>query len=239
MNKDVDGSIYLFQHVSKSTPLKAAKYRAKKENKLFEIDVPESDNKRKDVFGERNEKQVYQSTLIKPSLGYAVGLIRPGANELHLVPVEAIAQFRPSFQYLNKNSDQTKKVVDEDISSQSESEMPDETVKAVTMRFAGPNEEKFKKAREQSYVHLQQRQAQEEWSDMKFYTLNSDESFQARSSLICRNETRSRPLPKVDDKRKPPPTEIKKEAQMKSVDLGDDGDVMIISNVEDFLKVLS
>ena len=239
----MDGSIYLFQHMNKSSPHRGGKYRAKRENKLFEIEVPESrddKNKKKknDLFGERNDKQVYQSTLIKPSLGYAVGLVRPGANELHLVPVEAIAQFRPSFAYLNnKSSDPAKKVVEEDPSSQSESEMPDETVKTVTMRFAGPNEEKFKKAREQSYHHLQQKREQEEWADISYYSVTSDESFKAKSSLICRSQDRSRPLPKAaaDDKRSKSPS---KEGHS-SKGIRDDDEATIISNVEDFLKVLS
>jgi len=244
LNRDIDGSLMLFQHILKSAPLKGAKYRAKREHNLFEIDVAGKRSDYDGKYGERQDKQTFRSVALQPSTAYVVGLVRPGTSELHLASLDKVVQFRPAFQYLDQSTDMAVKqnlTEREDMaaSSQSESEMADEgTVRAVTMRFAGADEERIKKARESSFAHLQQQQALEEWSDMHYYSQNTEQSVQAKASLACRHTGRARRVVPVEAGSSSPSKEHSNSRRRQNETLLDD-ERMLITNVDDFLRVLS
>lgn len=199
LNKDESGQLYLFQYPLQSSSLNISKARVKPDNKIFEIEVLESRSyekkKKMDVgdglgvstFGERLDKQVFQSVSIQPKVSYAVALVRDA--EVHLTPINGVIQFRPNFKYLDAAGDSARKAMaaKEDTSSQSESEAPEEreSAKAVTMRFAGPHEEKMKKAREKSYAHHQQKHDAENWTEIQHHAIASSHSNSVRTSLVC------------------------------------------------------
>lgn len=225
----------LFQHVLNSQPIKGASYKAKRENKLFEIEVPGEYKKSDDnhVFGERTDKLVYRSQRVQPATSYVVAVVRPGAEEVHLAPVDHVVQFRPTFNYLD-NDKETKAVQaerdDPGTSSQSEAEAEDQ-VHAVTMRFAGAYEDRIKKARERSYAHFQQQQASEEWTDMTYYSNTTEQSVQARKSLACRQPGRAQVIRDQSPSKSPT-----KDSRRRSVQRDDDSNV--ISGMDDFLRAL-
>lgn len=193
MNSNEDGNVFLFQYPLQTKAVNVHKVKAKPQNKVFEIEVADSGlslkkRKRENAkgWGDRVDKQTYQSLHVKPTVPYVLGLVRSDRNELHLTPVDSVFQFRPDMRYLDSSAAEIKQAEKEDRdgnSSQSETETP--AVKAITMRFAGPNEEKLKKARESSYAFKQQKVATEEWIDLTYHSSVSTNSANATSGLIC------------------------------------------------------
>ncbi|XP_064478895.1 DNA-directed RNA polymerase III subunit RPC5-like isoform X2 [Ornithodoros turicata] len=136
----------------------------------------------KDTYfnGAMMDKQVLTSTRAVASAdNYAVGLLRPG--ELHLTPLHAIVQMKPSFAYMDR-SDTDSGAVDTFADGAEEEE---DEPKAVTMRFASTETDRLKKARERSYKFIQQQMANEPWTNVKFHNFGSEMSGVERTMLLC------------------------------------------------------
>ena len=65
------------------------------------------------------------------------------------------------------------------LSSQDEAD-----IQTITMRFAGPDEEKMKKARERSFSYFQQKLAKDQWIPVNCHPIDSEMSSLKRMSLI-------------------------------------------------------
>jgi len=138
----------------------------------------------------RLTKQILKSTELKPRLGqYCVAVLRSDCQELHINPIQSVIQFKPKLNYLdnktpemssNKSKAGSKgEESDGGLSSQDEAD-----IQTITMRFAGPDEEKFRKARERSFAYFQQKLAKDHWISVNCHPIDSDLSSDKRMSLI-------------------------------------------------------
>ena len=142
-------------------------------------------------FGKtRLEKQVLKSTEMKPRLGqYCVAVLRNDCQELHLNPIKSVIQFKPKLNYLDNksleiSSSKSKagskgEESDGGVSSQDEAD-----IQTITMRFAGPDEERQRKARERSFSYFQQKLAKDQWIAVNCHPIDSEMSSMKRMSLI-------------------------------------------------------
>ena len=144
----------------------------------------------KELTNCRLERQVLQSMEIKPALSqYCLAVVRNDCPELHLNPIESIIHFKPKLNYLNnKFSDnregfKTKSASKGDESSD-ESEPQPMDVQTITMRFAGPDEDRQRKARERSFAYYQQQLAKDDWIPIKYHSIDSQLSSDNRMALI-------------------------------------------------------
>jgi DNA-directed RNA polymerase-3 subunit RPC5 len=138
-------------------------------------------------------KEILKSVEVKPTLSqYCIALIRNDCPEVHLTPINSVIQFRPSFHYLdkseinfgkNKHNSKDESEAEADASSQDESEAQTE-VQTITMRFAGPDEERLRKAREKSFNYLQQQVAKDPWIELNFHPIKSHSSTEEKMSLL-------------------------------------------------------
>jgi len=138
-------------------------------------------------------KQLLKSVEVKPTLSqYCVALIRNDCPEIHLTPINSVIQFRPSFHYFDKNevnfaktknNSKDESEAEGDASSQDESEQQSE-VQTITMRFAGPDEERLKKLREKSFNYLQQQVARDPWIELNYHPVGSKLSSSEKMLLV-------------------------------------------------------
>ncbi|RWS04069.1 DNA-directed RNA polymerase III subunit RPC5-like protein [Dinothrombium tinctorium] len=143
-------------------------------------------------------KQTLKSIEVNPTLNqYVIGVISDGnadsanneslshrTKELHLTPLSSVMQFRPSFNYFDKSEIRVNKSSlpakeDPAIFSDDEAE-----VKRINVRFAGPDEERLKKLRENSYSYLQQQISSEAWVDLDFHDCDDINSQNERRLLL-------------------------------------------------------
>ena len=159
--------------------------------RFLEENQLKSDPKKTKTFGStRLEKQVLKSTEMKPRLGqYCVAVLRNDCQELHLNPIESVIQFKPKLNYLDNKtpeitSSKSKSGSKEDESDGGMSSQDEADIQTITMRFAGPDEDKQRKARERSFAYLQQKLAKDEWIPINSHTIDSHLSSEKRMSLI-------------------------------------------------------
>lgn len=154
----------------------------KSKGEAIAINVDKSAESRDPFFrSAMMDKQVLTSTrAVASGDNYAIGLLRPG--ELHLTPLHAIVQMKPSFSYMDRTDTEKDKVSGDAFADGEEEE---EEPKAVTVRFASTETDRMKKARERSYNFLQQQMANEPWTKVSFHAFGSEMSSVERTMLLC------------------------------------------------------
>ncbi|KAK7475390.1 hypothetical protein BaRGS_00033340 [Batillaria attramentaria] len=122
------------------------------------------------------DKQVLGSIPSAADTGrYAVGVLKNG--ELHLTPVHAVVQMRPTFDYLDRadakhKAETAAAAKDAGDSSQDEAE---EEATPVTVKFARPESEEAKARRMASYEYVQRRLEEEPWTSVRFQNLHDEQ----------------------------------------------------------------
>ncbi|XP_012944474.1 DNA-directed RNA polymerase III subunit RPC5 [Aplysia californica] len=115
---------------------------------------------------------------------YAMGLLRDG--ELHLTPVSAVVQMRPSLDYLDtadvrcKAEAANQSLGDGGESSQDEAE---EEATPVSMKVTRGESEEFKARRMASYEYIHQRREEERWVNVTYFGADSGVSEAEREQL--------------------------------------------------------
>ncbi|XP_002988629.2 DNA-directed RNA polymerase III subunit RPC5 [Selaginella moellendorffii] len=126
----------------------------------------------------RIAKQTLTSTQGNLSTNYAIGILQ--GNKLHLNPLHAIVQLRPSLSYLNEADEQKKKNI---TRVESDDEMPDAEEGAATEKKPEPvafkveikkqETERQQQSRLMSYAHLKQLEEAEAWITLEPHGLDS------------------------------------------------------------------
>ncbi|RDD44005.1 DNA-directed RNA polymerase III subunit RPC5 [Trichoplax sp. H2] len=112
------------------------------------------------------DKQVLASMKAENNDRYAVGIMKN--NALHVTPVQAMLQLRPSFDYINmaESANGTGKLDNSNsgiVKSDSEEE---EDIKPV--RYAVPESDQAKAYRISSHAYLEKKNAEEQWIEAEF-----------------------------------------------------------------------
>lgn len=151
-------------------------------------------------------KRVLKSVEMKPTLNqYCVAVIDNESSkpELHLNPIRSVIQFRQTLNYLNtKTTNITTKSAEVGPNKANHSSKGDESdaeasgqengdIQAITMRFAGPDEDKLKKARERSFAYFQQNLEKDQWVDIKCHTVDSRMSADIKKNLVYKKNKTS------------------------------------------------
>ncbi|KAF0302356.1 DNA-directed RNA polymerase III subunit RPC5 [Amphibalanus amphitrite] len=113
--------------------------------------------------------------------------LKNGDGELHLSPVDAVVALRPSFDYLDrgdKKGRQEARELGEDVSGD-EDEPDAPSQERVTVKFARPESDKVKQAREKSYHYLKKRQDELPWLPTTVHKRNSASSESEWQKLLC------------------------------------------------------
>lgn len=118
------------------------------------------------------------SRLLGDTNNYAVGVLNEG--ELHLTPLKGVVSLRPTFSYLDKSDKRQTNSQEESSGGEEEEEL-----KQVKVKFARQENERIKKAREQSYDYHSKLSSSEPWYHTHYITSNSDEAELERSKLYC------------------------------------------------------
>jgi len=149
--------------------------------------------------GGRMERFVLTSKPVKPAVSkFMVGKVKKKRKQVVLVPVDTSLELRSNVSWLDKTDIKIKgkgatKQQEEEGEEEEEESAPSTSAKknearVVTVRFAGPEEEKIRAARERSYIHYQNRVEQEPWRDVRINTSNSnvakDERYHMFSGLM-------------------------------------------------------
>ncbi|CAG7823716.1 unnamed protein product [Allacma fusca] len=109
-----------------------------------------------------------EGTVIPKPTGssrYVIGVIRK--DQIHLCPVQAFVQIKPTFEYLNK-ADAKKQLTEGNADTETEDE---EEATKVTVKFARNNRDGSNKddpMRQKSYSTLQKEEDEEPWNSMKY-----------------------------------------------------------------------
>lgn len=146
------------------------------------------------------DKQVLCSAPCSGNVGrYGVGLFKEG--ELHLSPLHAVVQMRPSFNYLDKADEKIKSEVAARESAGGDfSQDEEDEAKPVTMKFARQETEEAKARRLRSFGYLQKRREEEPWINISYHDINSDLAERERSQLqASKDEDASEFLIKPDE----------------------------------------
>ncbi|KAK3600874.1 hypothetical protein CHS0354_019221 [Potamilus streckersoni] len=175
---------------------------------------------------------------------YAVGYLKDG--ELHLSPLHALVQLRPSFGYLDRVDDRQKVVQqgggEEGESSQDEVE---EEAKPVTIKFARPESAEAKARRLASFEYLNKKREEERWVNVDYYGIYDDRSDMERELLIAGKGDQSSaefnitpkdylqmlmPLSSEDKQEKPAmPNNVLSLSQLKTMPLGDQVKALLVN----------
>lgn len=135
----------------------------------------------KELIFENNimDKIVLSSTqAVKDPSQFAIGSFN--GREYHITPLKGFLQMRPCFAHTNK----TKKRKNLETDSEEEEEKPSEA-EAVTVKFARTENERIKKARENSYRTLQEKSAAEKWIPCTWHKADSTASEICKQKLMA------------------------------------------------------
>lgn len=116
---------------------------------------------------------------------YAVGVYKDG--ELHLTPLNAMTQIRPSFSYMDK-ADTKQKVLNSkqmEGGGESSQEEEEEEAKPVRLKFARHETVEAKARRMASYDYLQKKREEEQWINVKHHSIDDDKSVSERNLLFA------------------------------------------------------
>nr|XP_019922586.2 DNA-directed RNA polymerase III subunit RPC5 isoform X1 [Crassostrea gigas] len=133
---------------------------------------------------DKMDKQVLTSFSTGEKSGrYAVGIFKDG--ELHLTPLHAIVQMRPSFSYLDRADQKIKTDVGPAGDGGESSQDEEEEVKPVTVKFAHQESEEAKARRMASFDYLQKKQQEETWQQLEYNNINSGRAESRRLQLYA------------------------------------------------------
>ncbi|CAG2163186.1 unnamed protein product [Oppiella nova] len=157
----------------------------------------------RDLAPQRLDKQTLRSLEVRPTLQqYCVAVIRADCPEVHLNPIQSVVQFKPKLNYLDEKhasdvvvggggagSKSAKGGAHTGAGDESEAEMsapdePEANIQTITMRFAGPDEDRKRKARESSYAYHQQTLARDPWVDIRCHGVRSQLAADNRMNLV-------------------------------------------------------
>ncbi|XP_049869429.1 DNA-directed RNA polymerase III subunit RPC5 [Pectinophora gossypiella] len=126
------------------------------------------------------DKIVYESSNpCTETAHYAVAVLQD--KELHLTPMQAIVQLRPSYSYYDK---QEKRKHDKSKAENSDDEEKEPEAQQVTVKFARQETEVAKKAREKSFEAITLRLNEEAWHDALFKHSDTDHADLERLKLF-------------------------------------------------------
>lgn len=128
--------------------------------------------------GKMDHMTLKSSRLLTDTSNYAIGVLNDG--ELHLTPLNGIVSLRPTFSYLDKSDKRPTNNQDELSGGEEEEEL-----KQVKVKFARQENDRLKKAREQSYDYHSKMSSSEPWYHTQYVTANADEAELERSKLYC------------------------------------------------------
>lgn len=117
---------------------------------------------------------------------YAVGVLKN--DELHLTPVHAVVQMRPTFDYLDRADAKHKAesaAAAKEAGDSSQDEAEEDQATQVTVKFARPESEEAKARRMASYEYVQRRLEEEPWTSVVFHNLHDDHVGQEFQLLLA------------------------------------------------------
>ncbi|XP_063444434.1 DNA-directed RNA polymerase III subunit RPC5-like [Mytilus trossulus] len=161
--------------------------KSKGEQIALNVDGPSRGDQGGFYRSDKMDKQILTSAPCSGDIGrYGVGVFKDG--ELHLSPLHAVVQMRPSFNYLDKADD---KIKTEAAAREAEGDMSqdeEDEAKPVTMKFARQETEEAKARRMRSYGYLQKKRNEESWIHVEYHGVNSDLAETERSQLHASKE---------------------------------------------------
>ncbi|KAJ1526730.1 hypothetical protein ONE63_008310 [Megalurothrips usitatus] len=128
--------------------------------------------------GKMDRMTLKSSRLLSDTSNYAIGVLNEG--ELHLTPLKGIVSLRPTFSYLDKSDKRQINAQDEVSGGEEEEEL-----KQVKVKFARQENERVKKAREQSYDNHRKLSSSEPWYHTEYLTPQTDDAELERAKLYC------------------------------------------------------
>lgn len=195
------GDFYIFQFSHNSSPFTVKKQylgpiRAKAKKKQFEIELLMNtksdafdrdrskeiasilgDDKKEDqekYFPNRlMDKQLLNSEkLTSTGFQFALGYLRDDLNEVKLIPIKSLVEFKPAFRYFdkakiktsNKKQDDEEEDEEDEFVPSSNKTVEPATAKKVTMRF-----EDKKRFNDKNLNNNQLDEEEEDWVDVQFF----------------------------------------------------------------------
>eukprot|EP00039_Didymoeca_costata_P010944 m.149504 g.149504 ORF g.149504 m.149504 type:complete len:632 (-) comp15014_c0_seq2:2304-4199(-) len=129
------------------------------------------------------DAHVLRSTKVPMRTHYVTGIWKD--DGLHLTPLKAILQLRPSFDHLN---DIDKKKQDKGKDALQASEGTEE--KPVNLIFKRIENEKTQAARKRSHNYMQQQSDAEAWINVEYHSKDSHQAATARRDLLAKQSNR-------------------------------------------------
>ncbi|XP_022319153.2 DNA-directed RNA polymerase III subunit RPC5-like [Crassostrea virginica] len=158
--------------------------RSKGEQIALNVDGAFGNSAESFYSSDKMDKQVLTSTTTGDKSGrYAVGIFKDG--ELHLTPLHAIIQMRPSFNYLDRADQKMKADVGPAGDGGESSQDEEEEVKPVTVKFAQQESEEAKARRMASFDYLQKKQQEEAWQKLQYHNITSGRAEAERLQLYA------------------------------------------------------
>ncbi|CAH1109394.1 unnamed protein product [Psylliodes chrysocephalus] len=207
-SKRLENNLFLFQYPLKHKTctnehrIKKCFYKPENEQVKLElgidVDSPNFDTRRAEIIAQEVDKEpeknntkyfeneivdkvlLHSNKTVRDANKYAVALYN--GKEIHLTALTGVFQFRPSFPYMEKSL-KRKKDVDND---ESDEEQPGpSSAQQVTVKFKS-HDERWKKS-EKSYKVLQDRSAEEPWTECRWHDEDSTFSSVEKLKLIADN----------------------------------------------------
>ncbi|GBG90570.1 hypothetical protein CBR_g50913 [Chara braunii] len=130
-------------------------------------------------------QQTLSSSRLQLQANYAIGLLRE--NELHLSPLSAVVQLRPSMKYLDA-ADERKRAVEKVNEEENEEEDGGGTgpsgLVPLQVQIRRKSTEHDEEQRMQSYAYLKQQEDAEAWVIVEPHASGSDETIKRRNMMI-------------------------------------------------------
>eukprot|EP00250_Pteridium_aquilinum_P012057 c20483_g1_i1 orf=65-2383(+) len=139
------------------------------------------------------KKQTLSSSKMSMTTNYAVGLLR--GNKLHLAPLDALVQLRPSMKYLDE-ADKKKKSAKKTIEDEDMTEAMDEDEEegeekpqlvALKVEVKKQETERQEQIRLQSHAYLKQLDEAEPWVPLETHGVDSPITEEIRHILTSKN----------------------------------------------------
>ncbi|GLE04032.1 hypothetical protein PINS_up012943 [Pythium insidiosum] len=147
--------------------------RLKPEHRILQLDYDvDQKSEHFDADAEDYLKQKYlrlQSAAVPPLSNYAVGVFRQG--QLHLTPVSAVVQMRPSLAHIDDAIEDA--VEDRDVDMEQEHKSEESAVKEVQFQFKKKPSERAITAIQNSYAYKKQQINAETWRELKVHDRES------------------------------------------------------------------
>ncbi|KAK3265228.1 hypothetical protein CYMTET_26075 [Cymbomonas tetramitiformis] len=200
--KDVasKSEVYIFNYPlrSPSRPYQLAEQceamRLKPNRAKAEIDIGlDTDGENYDPCADAQvmlKKQTLTSMSVPTRATYAVGLLKN--NALHLVPVHAVVQMRPSMTYLD-SAERAEASGKKPSKDDTEEEETTEEVTAVQVQFKRHETEREAERRLNSYAETKRKEDEEAWVELEVYGETSKTAIDMKTHL-CQGNPRMLPF---------------------------------------------